>query len=104
MDRQNFIAAAGTGATLLRPDAAQHLEAALHRLGAASPALGAMRIDGVGAAALVDYLIKKHLIHVRARFVPGEWEGIRVTPNGFTTIEEVDRLSSAIRQAAVKGI
>lgn len=67
-------------------------------------ALGAMRIDGVGAAALVDYLVKKHLIHVRARFVPGEWEGIRVTPNVFTTVEEIDRFSAAIRQAATKGI
>ena len=63
-----------------------------------------MRIDGTGAAALVDYLVKKHLIHVRARFVPGEWEGIRVTPNVFTTIEEVDRFSSAIRQATLKGV
>ena len=63
-----------------------------------------MRIDRTGAAALIDYLIKTHLIHVRARFVPGEWEGMRVTPNLFTTIEEVDRFSSAIRQAAVRGI
>mgnify|MGYP001213523356 FL=1 len=67
-------------------------------------ALGALRIDGIGAAALVDYLIKKHLIHVRARFVPGEWEGIRVTPNVFTTVEEIDRFSAAIRLAATKGI
>ncbi len=67
-------------------------------------ALGAMRIEGIGAAALVEYLVKKHLIHVRARFVPGEWEGIRVTPNVFTTAEEVDRFSAAIRHAAVKGV
>lgn len=67
-------------------------------------ALGAMRIEGVGAAALVDYLVKKHWIHVRARFVPGEWEGIRVTPNVFTTVEEIDRFSAAIRQAATRGI
>jgi len=67
-------------------------------------ALGAMLIDGVGAAALVDYLARKHLIHVRARFVPGEWEGIRVTPNVFTTLEEVDRFAAAIRQAAAGAI
>ena len=36
MDRRDFIAA-GSGAALLRPDAARHLEAALRRLGSASP-------------------------------------------------------------------
>ena len=59
-------------------------------------ALGAMSHRDKGAAALVDYLIKEHLIHVRARFVPDEWEGIRVTPNVFTTLEEIDAFSRAI--------
>jgi len=67
---------------------------------AQSCALGAMSLQSMGAAALIDYLAKKHLIHVRARFVPGEWEGIRVTPNVFTTIEEVDTFSRAIAAAA----
>lgn len=36
MNRRDFIAA-GTGVTLLRPDAIRHLETALNRLGPASP-------------------------------------------------------------------
>ena len=63
---------------------------------AQSCALGAMSHRRMGAAALVDYLIKDHLIHVRARFVPDEWEGIRVTPNVFTTVDEIDAFSQAI--------
>lgn len=67
-------------------------------------ALGAMRIDGIGAQALTDWLLRKHRIHVRPRFVPNEWEGIRVTPNVFTTLEEVDRFSTAVEEAATTGL
>lgn len=66
---------------------------------AQSCALGAMSLAGMGAAQLVDYLVTKHLIHVRARFVPGEFEAIRVTPNVFTTVEEIDAFVTAIRAA-----
>jgi selenocysteine lyase/cysteine desulfurase len=67
-------------------------------------ALGAMRIDGIGAQALTDWLLRKHRIHVRPRFVPDEWEGIRVTPNVFTTLEETDLFSAAIAEASSRGI
>lgn len=67
-------------------------------------ALGAFALEGIGAQALTDWLLAKHRIHVRPRFVPGEWEGIRVTPNVFTTLEEVDRLVAAVRQAAAGGL
>ena len=63
--------------------------------------LGAMSIDGVDADALTDYLLKKHQIHVRPRFVPGEFSCIRVTPNVFTTLAEIDAFSSGI-EAAVR--
>jgi selenocysteine lyase/cysteine desulfurase len=64
---------------------------------AQSCALGAFSIEGVGAQRLTETLLKKHLIHVRPRFVPNEWEGVRVTPNVFTTLDEVDRLVGAVR-------
>lgn len=67
-------------------------------------ALGAFSVAGIGAQAMTDHLLEKHRIHVRPRFVPGEWEGVRVTPNVFTTLEEVDLLVSAVRQAATSGI
>jgi selenocysteine lyase/cysteine desulfurase len=63
-------------------------------------ALGAMRLAGYGAADLVDYLQTRHRIHVRARFVPREWEGIRITPNVFTTTEEIDAFVRAIAAAS----
>ena len=38
-------------------------------------------------------------IHVRPRFVPNEFSSIRVTPNVFTTLGEVDAFSEAIEAA-----
>jgi selenocysteine lyase/cysteine desulfurase len=63
--------------------------------------LGAMSIDGVEANTLTDYLLEKHQIHVRPRFVPDEFSCIRVTPNVFTTLGEIDAFSEAI-EAAVR--
>jgi selenocysteine lyase/cysteine desulfurase len=67
-------------------------------------ALGAMRIEGIGAQALTDWLLRNHRIHVRPRFVPDEWEGIRVTPNVFTSLAEVDAFGEAIAEASRSGI
>lgn len=69
-----------------------------------SCAIGTMAIDGIGAQALTDHLMKKYRIHVRPRFVPNEWEGIRVTPNVYTTLEEVDSFARAIREVATRGV
>lgn len=63
-------------------------------------ALGAFALEGMGADAVTDTLLKRFRIHVRPRFVRGEWEGVRVTPNVFTTVEEVDRLVAAVRHLA----
>ena len=63
-------------------------------------ALGAFALEGMGAAAVTEALLRRDRIHVRPRFVPGEWEGVRVTPNVFTTVEEVDRLVAAVRRLA----
>ena len=67
-------------------------------------ALGAMRIEGIGAQALTDWLLRKHRIHVRPRFVPDEWEGIRVTPNVFTSLAEIDAFGEAISEASTRGL
>jgi isopenicillin-N epimerase len=64
---------------------------------AQSCALGAFSMASHGAQAITDILQKQHLIHVRPRFVPDEWEGVRVTPNVFTTLDEIDRLVHAVR-------
>ncbi|MCC7054506.1 MAG: aminotransferase class V-fold PLP-dependent enzyme [Gemmatimonadaceae bacterium] len=63
-------------------------------------ALGAMRLDGIGAQQLTDTLQQRWGIHVRPRFVAGEFECIRVTPNVFTRLDEVDLFVEAIRTLA----
>jgi selenocysteine lyase/cysteine desulfurase len=63
---------------------------------AQSCALGAMRLRGMGAQALTEALQKRWRIHVRPRFVEGEFECIRVTPNVFTTLDEIDLFAEAI--------
>lgn len=65
-------------------------------------ALGAMRIEGMGAQQLTDMLQSRWRIHVRPRFVPNEWEGIRVTPNVFTALDEVDLFVEAIKTIAAR--
>ncbi|MEN9509795.1 MAG: hypothetical protein RLZZ621_2358 [Gemmatimonadota bacterium] len=63
-------------------------------------ALGAMRMDALGAQALTETLQKRWGIHVRPRFVDGEFECIRVTPNVFTALHEIDLFVQAIRTLA----
>ena len=66
-------------------------------------ALATMSVEGMGANELTDVLQARYAIHVRPRFVEGEWEGIRVTPNVFSTLEEVDTFSRAVREIAAGG-
>jgi selenocysteine lyase/cysteine desulfurase len=66
--------------------------------------LGAMSVDGVDAGALTDFLEDRYQIHVRPRFVSGEFSCIRVAPNVFTTLEEVDTFAAAIEHVAQHGI
>ena len=49
---------------------------------------------------LTAYLIKTHRIHVRSRYVPDEFHCIRVTPNIYTTPEEIETFARAIEAAA----
>lgn len=66
--------------------------------------VAAMSIDGIGAEALTEYLQVKHDIHVRPRFVPGEFSCIRVTPNVYTTLDDVDSFARAIEQVVRTGV
>jgi selenocysteine lyase/cysteine desulfurase len=66
---------------------------------AQSCAIGAMVMEGVEAPKLTDWLMAHHRIHVRPRVVPGEFSAIRVTPNVYTTLEEMDAFVGAIRKA-----
>src|SRR5262245_59844473 len=65
--------------------------------------IGALSIDGIGAQELTERLEREYRIHVRPRFVEGELDCIRVTPNVFTTLEEVDFFAEAIETIVKKG-
>jgi selenocysteine lyase/cysteine desulfurase len=67
-------------------------------------AIGTVHVEGIGAREMTNWLQSRYRIHVRPRFVPGEWEGIRVTPNVFTTLEEVDLAAEAVTKAARDGV
>lgn len=66
--------------------------------------LGALTIEGMDMDRLTLFLENKYRIHVRPRFVDGEFSCIRITPNVFTTIEEIDTFITAIDDAARHGM
>lgn len=66
--------------------------------------VAAMSIDGIGAQALTDWLQATRDIHVRPRFVPGEFDCIRVTPNVYSTLDDVDSFAAAIEQVVRTGV
>jgi len=66
--------------------------------------IGAVSLEGVDANALTGHLERKYRIHVRPRVVEGELNCIRVTPNVFTTLEEVDFFAEAIEEIARRGL
>lgn len=66
--------------------------------------IGAMRIEGVDSGELTDFLERKYRVHVRPRFVAGEFDCIRISPSVFTTLEEVDLFAAAIEDAARNGV
>jgi len=62
--------------------------------------IGAVTVKGVEGPKLVEILEKKYKIHTRARVIPGEFECIRVTPNLYTAVDEVDRFAMAVEEIA----
>jgi selenocysteine lyase/cysteine desulfurase len=60
-------------------------------------ALGSMSIEGMDARALTAELQRRWGIHVRRRSVKDEFECIRITPNVFTSLDEIDLFVDAIR-------
>lgn len=71
---------------------------------AQSCALGAMSLEGITGPQLTDWLMKHHRVHVRPREVANEFSCIRVTPNVYTTLEEVDTFTRGVQHAATRGL
>jgi isopenicillin-N epimerase len=66
-----------------------------------SGAIGVFDVQGMDLGKLSGWLMSKHNIVTTTVTVPGEFSGMRITPNVYTTVDEVDlfadRVISAIR-------
>ena len=69
----------------------------------ASGAIGVLAIEGMDIAKLVTWLLTQHRI-VSTPMVGEEFQGVRVTPNVYTTVEEVDLFADRVVRAIRKGI
>jgi isopenicillin-N epimerase len=62
--------------------------------------IGALTIDGMPSEKLTQTLMDKYKIHVRTRVIANEFDCIRVTPNIYASVEDVDRFIRAITAIA----
>jgi isopenicillin-N epimerase len=86
------VAAASPRVKILTPfDAAQ------------SCALGFVQIDGLDTAKLHAHLWEKHRIITTAITHP-EFTGLRITPNVYTTLDEIDVFAEVIEGAIKRGV
>ncbi len=70
---------------------------------APSGGIGLVGIEGIDSTRLADYLWDKQRI-VTIAIKHDQFEGIRVTPNVYTTLDEVDVFVDAMKQALAKGV
>src|SRR5687767_15063010 len=68
-----------------------------------SCAIANFKIDGIDPVALGSYLMSKHKIFTTP-IVHEEFSGIRITPNVYTTLWELDRFSNVVADVARKGL
>ena len=65
--------------------------------------IGFISIEGLDPAKLGGWLMAQHRV-VQTPITHAEFSGIRVTPNVYTTIDEVDRFSELVLEAIRKGV
>lgn len=68
-----------------------------------SCAIANFKIDGVDPYAFVNYMMTKHKIFTTP-IKHEEFSGIRITPNVYTTLWELDRFCTAVEDVAKKGL
>ena len=68
-----------------------------------SCAIGFVSVDGFDAQKLQKHLWEKHRIWTVAVVRPGEFQGLRITPNVYTTLEEIDTFSDVMEGIIRKG-
>jgi len=68
-----------------------------------SCAIGFISVDGIEAPKLSAYLWEKHRIWTVAIVTPGEYQGLRITPNVYTTLEEIDTFGDVMEKVIKAG-
>jgi len=68
-----------------------------------SCAIGLLSVEGIPGHELSKYLWEKHRIWTVGIDVKGEFNGIRITPNVYTTLEEIDTFSDVMEQILRRG-
>ena len=68
-----------------------------------SCAIANFKIDGIDPVALGGYLMSKHKIFTTPIVFP-EFNGIRITPNVYTTLWELDRFCNVVADVAKNGL
>jgi isopenicillin-N epimerase len=68
-----------------------------------SCAIGFISVAGFDAPKLSTYLWEKHRIWTVAIVTPGEYQGLRITPNVYTTLEEVDTFAEVMEKIIRRG-
>jgi selenocysteine lyase/cysteine desulfurase len=65
--------------------------------------IGFFNVDGMDPGKLGSWLVGQHRV-VQTPITHAEFSGIRVTPNVYTTLDEIDRFSELVLTAIRKGI
>jgi isopenicillin-N epimerase len=65
--------------------------------------IGFISVAGIEAPKLSAYLWEKHRIWTVAIVTPGEYQGLRITPNVYTTLEEVDTFGDVMEKVIKAG-
>jgi selenocysteine lyase/cysteine desulfurase len=68
-----------------------------------SCAIGTVQVTGVPSGKVVARLWDRWRI-IATPIVHAEYEGVRVTPNVYTTLEEIDTFASAMEEIAARGV
>jgi selenocysteine lyase/cysteine desulfurase len=66
--------------------------------------IGFVSVNGFDATKLSAYLWQKYRIWTTAIVTPGEYQGLRITPNVYTTLEEIDTFVDVMTKVIRQGI
>jgi isopenicillin-N epimerase len=68
-----------------------------------SCAIGFVSVAGFDPGKLSEHLWGQHRILTTPIVTPGEYEGLRITPNVYTTLEEIDTFIEVMENIIRKG-